>query len=154
VILNALEGKPLPVYGAGANIRDWLYVEDHARGLVLALTRGLIGAKYNIGGRNERSNLDVVHRICDLMDVLAPKAYQHRDLIRFVEDRPGHDLRYAIDPSRIETELGWRAQESFETGSEKTVKWYLTNSDWWRPLRDRVYAGERLGLLETAKPRP
>jgi dTDP-glucose 4,6-dehydratase len=152
VILNALEGKPLPVYGNGANIRDWLYVEDHARGLVLALTRGRIGAKYNIGGRNERSNLDVVHRICDLMDVLAPKAYRHRDLIRFVEDRPGHDLRYAIDPTRIETELGWKAQESFETGSEKTVKWYLANADWWRPLRDRVYSGERLGLLPNGKP--
>jgi dTDP-glucose 4,6-dehydratase len=147
VILNALEGKALPVYGDGSNIRDWLYVEDHARALVLALTAGRIGEKYNIGGRNERSNLQVVQRICDLMDRHAPKPKSHRELIRFVADRPGHDHRYAIDAGKIEAELGWRAQESFETGIEKTVLWYLANRAWWGPLRGGVYGGERLGIL-------
>jgi len=147
VILNALAGKSLPVYGDGSNIRDWLYVEDHARALVTILLQGRIGEKYNVGGRNERTNLEVVHRICDLMDQFAPKDKSHRDLIHFVTDRPGHDHRYAIDATKLENELGWRAQESFETGIAKTVRWYLDNEAWWRPLRDKVYSGERLGVL-------
>ncbi|HVM84592.1 MAG TPA: dTDP-glucose 4,6-dehydratase [Candidatus Binatia bacterium] len=147
VILNAREGKPLPIYGDGSNIRDWLYVDDHARALLMVLQKGRIGEKYNIGGRNERTNLQVVQRLCDLMDRLAPARKSHRELIQFVTDRPGHDHRYAIDAGKIETELGWRAQESFETGSEKTVRWYLANEAWWRPLRDKVYQGARLGVL-------
>lgn len=147
VILNALEGRALPVYGDGANVRDWLYVEDHARALVTVLTQGRIGEKYNIGGRNERTNLQVVERICALMDELAPKPRPHRELISFVRDRPGHDRRYAIDASKVERELGWRAQEDFDSGIDKTVRWYLANAGWWRPLREQVYAGERLGLL-------
>ena len=147
VILNALEGRPLPVYGDGGNVRDWLYVEDHARALVTVLTQGRIGEKYNIGGRNERTNLQVVEAICTLMDEHAPKPHPHRDLITFVRDRPGHDQRYAIDASKVETELGWRAQENFDSGIARTVRWYLANEPWWRPLRDKVYAGERLGLL-------
>ena len=150
VILNALEGKPLPVYGDGSNVRDWLYVEDHARALVMVLEQGRIGEKYNIGGRNERTNLEVVTRICDLMDRMAPKDYPHRQLITFVGDRPGHDQRYAIDASRTEGEIGWHAQESFDTGIEKTVRWYLDNAAWWQPLRDKVYTGERLGTLAKA----
>jgi len=146
-ILNCLEGKPLPIYGAGANIRDWLYVEDHARALHLILDRGRPGESYNVGGRNERTNLQVVERICTIMDALRPQAIPHGDLIEFVADRPGHDARYGIDPTKIEADIGWRAQESFETGIEKTVRWYLDNADWWRPLRTDVYAGERIGLL-------
>jgi dTDP-glucose 4,6-dehydratase len=146
VILNALHGKPLPVYGTGTNIRDWLYVDDHAKALRLVVTRGRIGEKYNIGGRNERKNIDVVHRICDVLDRLAPKAQPHRSLITFVADRPGHDHRYAIDATKLENELGWRAEENFDTGIEKTIQWYLANEWWWRPLRDKVYSGERLGL--------
>lgn len=146
VILNALEGKPLPVYGSGANIRDWLYVEDHAEALYLVATRGRPGEKYNIGGRNERRNVDVVHRICSLMDEARPGAAPHSGLIRFVPDRPGHDARYAIDATKLETELGWSARENFDTGIAKTISWYLENEWWWRPLRDGVYAGERLGL--------
>lgn len=151
VILNALAGKPLPVYGDGSNIRDWLYVEDHARALVMVLEKGRFGEKYNIGGRNERTNLQVVHRICDLMDEMAPKGHPHRDLITFVTDRPGHDHRYAIDATKTEDEIGWKARESFETGIEKTVRWYLDNEAWWRPLRDGVYSGERLGIAKVAK---
>ena len=147
VVLNALEGKPLPVYGDGLNIRDWLYVEDHARALVLVLTQGRLGAKYNVGGRSERTNLQVVHTICDTLDDLVPTGRSRRDLIKFVTDRPGHDRRYAIDPSQIETELGWRATETFETGLRKTIQWYLDNRSWWQPLRDGVYGGERLGLI-------
>jgi dTDP-glucose 4,6-dehydratase len=150
VILNALEGKPLPVYGNGSNVRDWLYVEDHARALVMVLEQGRVGEKYNIGGRNERSNLQVVRRICDLMDEMAPKRHSHRELITFVEDRPGHDQRYAIDASKTEREIGWQAKESFDTGIEKTVRWYLENRDWWHPLRTKVYSGERLGVLPPA----
>ncbi len=146
VILNALHGKPLPVYGDGRNVRDWLYVEDHARALYLVLTRGRIGEKYNVGGRNERRNIDVVRHICALLDECHPSGAPHDRLIAFVTDRPGHDGRYAIDASRLESQLGWRAQETFETGIEKTVQWYLDNEWWWRPLRDTVYAGERLGL--------
>lgn len=147
VILNALKGKPLPVYGDGSNIRDWLYVEDHARALHLIVSEGTPGRTYNVGGRNERTNLQVVQSICDILDELAPRAEPglRRELITFVTDRPGHDARYAIDATRLETELGWRAQENFESGLRKTVRWYLDNEVWWRPLRDR-YTGERLGL--------
>lgn len=145
-ILNALEGKPLPVYGRGANVRDWLYVDDHARALELVLTRGAVGESYNVGGRAERTNLDVVETICDLLDRKQPLQSSRRDLIAFVADRPGHDRRYAIDPSKIETELGWRAQESFESGLEKTIDWYLANESWWRPIREQTYAGARLGV--------
>ncbi|MGK6317778.1 dTDP-glucose 4,6-dehydratase [Neorhizobium sp. DT-125] len=148
MILNALEGKPLPVYGDGMNIRDWLYVEDHARALDLVVERGRIGETYNIGGRNERRNIDVVRSICNLMDKYSPSAEAHGKLIRFVADRPGHDARYAIDASKLEAELGWRAEENFETGIEKTVRWYLENRWWWQPLRCRD-SGRRLGLLNS-----
>lgn len=144
-ILNALEGKPISVYGNGQNIRDWLYVDDHARALYLIAQKGQIGETYTVGGRNEATNLNVVQRICDLMDRLKPKAHSHSDLITYVTDRPGHDYRYAIDASRLEGELGWRASETFETGLEKTVQWYLDNETWWRPLRDKIYDGTRLG---------
>lgn len=146
MILNALEGKPLPVYGDGKNIRDWLYVEDHVKALTLVLTKGRAGHRYNIGGRNERTNLQVAYAICDILDELSPANGPRRNLIRFVADRPGHDRRYAIDPGKIEAELGWRAQESFETGLQKTIRWYLDNQAWWKPLREGVYNGERLGL--------
>jgi dTDP-glucose 4,6-dehydratase len=146
-ILNALEGKQLPVYGDGQNIRDWLYVEDHVKALTLALVKGHPGQSYNIGGRSERTNLQVVHAICDLLDEFSPARRSRRELIHFVADRPGHDRRYAIDPSKIETALGWKAEESFESGLRKTVRWYLDNQAWWQPLRDRVYSGERLGLI-------
>ena len=146
-ILNALEGLPLPVYGDGANVRDWLYVEDHARALHLIATRGRPGATYNVGGRNERRNIEVVRRICAILDELRPQNAPHERLIRFVADRPGHDRRYAIDATRLESELGWRARETFDTGLERTVRWYLDNESWWRPLRDNAYAGERLGLV-------
>lgn len=146
-ILNALEGKRLPVYGAGENVRDWLYVDDHARALELALLHGKVGESYNLGGRAERSNLDIVEMLCDLVDRLrpSPRGPGTRTLIDFVADRPGHDLRYALDPSKAERELGWAARESLESGLEKTVAWYLANEWWWRPIRERSYAGERLG---------
>lgn len=147
IILNAMDGKPLPVYGQGVNIRDWLYVEDHARALDLIASRGRPGEKYNVGGRNERRNIDVVTRICGLMDELRPQAKAHAELITFVTDRPGHDARYAIDATKLETELGWKAQEDFDSGIERTVRWYLENEWWWQPLRQRVYSGERLGVL-------
>jgi dTDP-glucose 4,6-dehydratase len=150
IILNAVHGKPLPVYGAGANVRDWLYVDDHARALDVIVTRGRIGEKYNVGGRNERRNIDVVRRVCAILDELRPMARPHESLIAFVTDRPGHDLRYAIDAAKLERELGWRANETFESGIEKTVRWYLDNEWWWRPLRDKVYAGERLGVIAEA----
>jgi dTDP-glucose 4,6-dehydratase len=148
VILNALDGRPLPIYGDGQQIRDWLYVEDHVRALIAILFKGRVGQKYLIGGRSERTNLQVVCSICDLLDELAPVNRSRRELIEFVADRPGHDRRYAIDPSRTENELGWRAQESFTTGLRKTVQWYLDNPDWWRPLRRNVYDGSRLGLIK------
>jgi dTDP-glucose 4,6-dehydratase len=147
MILNGLDRRPLPVYGDGANIRDWLFVEDHARALRTILETGRPGEKYNVGGRNERTNLQVVHTICDLLDELAPSAEgSHRDLITYVTDRPGHDRRYAIDATKLETELGWTARETFETGIRKTVEWYLARPDWWEPLR-AAYDGQRLGLL-------
>ena len=150
MILNGLDRRSLPVYGDGANIRDWLFVEDHARALRTILLTGRPGEKYNVGGRNERTNLQVVHTICDLLDELAPSAQgSHRDLITYVTDRPGHDRRYAIDAAKLETELGWTARETFETGIRKTVEWYLARTDWWAPLRG-AYDGKRLGLL-TAK---
>ncbi|WP_137863517.1 MULTISPECIES: dTDP-glucose 4,6-dehydratase [unclassified Sphingomonas] len=146
VILNALEGRELPVYGKGANVRDWLYVDDHAEALEQVLTRGRAGETYLIGGRQERTNLQVVEAICDLLDARVG-GRRHRDLIRFVADRPGHDRRYAIDPSKIEAELGWEPMESFETGLAKTVDWYLANRDWWEPIRNGAYQGQRLGVL-------
>jgi dTDP-glucose 4,6-dehydratase len=148
-IINALEGKPLPVYGAGANIRDWLYVEDHARALLTVATQGLAGSSYCIGGHNEKTNLDVVHAICALVDELAPDPaiVQRAKLIDFVSDRPGHDLRYAIDPSKIAADLGWSPKETFESGLRQTVKWYIENRDWWERIRTGVYRGERLGVV-------
>jgi dTDP-glucose 4,6-dehydratase len=150
VILNALEGRPLPVYGKGENVRDWLFVEDHVRALELVLTRGRVGESYNVGGRAERTNLDVVETICDVLDRRQPLegGQGRRDLITFVTDRPGHDRRYAIDASKIERELGWRPQESFESGLERTVDWYLANEWWWRPIRDQKYSGSRLGAAQ------
>lgn len=146
MILNGLEGKPLPVYGKGANVRDWLHVDDHARALALVFARGRLGESYNIGGRNERTNLAVVEAIADLLDREAPlKSGSRRGLITFVGDRPGHDLRYAIDASKIESELGWRAKFNFETGLQDTIAWYMNNAAWWQPLRAARYAGERLG---------
>ncbi|NSZ02202.1 dTDP-glucose 4,6-dehydratase [Agrobacterium tumefaciens] len=147
IILNALEGKPLPVYGSGANIRDWLYVEDHARALWLIVQKGLVGEKYNVGGRNEQKNIDVVNCICSILDELRPQSKPYAQLIKYVTDRPGHDARYAIDATKLETELGWKAQENFATGIRKTVQWYLDNAWWWQPLREGVYSGERLGVL-------
>ena len=146
VILNALEGKKLPVYGKGDNVRDWLYVEDHARALSLIATKGRPGETYNVGGRNERTNLQVVHAICDELDKLILAGAPRRSLIEFVTDRPGHDHRYAIDATKLETELGWKAEENFDTGLRATIQWYLDNPDWWEPLRKSVYSGERLGL--------
>lgn len=146
IILNGLEGKALPVYGDGSNVRDWLHVEDHARALWLIAQAGRPGETYNVGGRNERTNLQVVQTICDLLDEMRPAAAPRRKLIEFVTDRPGHDRRYAIDASRLENELGWKAEETFDTGIRKTVQWYLDNAQWWGPLRNSVYAGERLGL--------
>ena len=145
-ILNALEEKPLAVYGDGMNIRDWLYVDDHVRALVLVLTTGRPGQSYNVSGRCERANVHVVETICDFVDELAPRSRSRRDLITFVEDRPGHDRRYAIDPRKIETELGWSSRQSFESGLQTTVRWYLDNRPWWQPLRASIYGGERLGL--------
>jgi len=149
-ILNALAGARLPVYGKGENVRDWLFVEDHARALDLIAERGRVGETYNVGGRNERRNIEVVRRICGVLDELVPGNRPREELIEFVTDRPGHDVRYAIDATKLETELGWRAQEDFDTGIAKTVQWYLDNEWWWRPLRER-YAGQRLGLLNSSK---
>lgn len=146
VILNALDGKPLPVYGNGQQVRDWLFVEDHARALLQVVTRGVVGETYNIGGHNEQKNLDVVHAICDLLDELQPRANgSYREQVTFVTDRPGHDLRYAIDASKIERELGWTPAETFPSGLRKTVRWYLDNLDWCRRVQDGSYQRERLG---------
>ncbi|MBS0513669.1 MAG: dTDP-glucose 4,6-dehydratase [Proteobacteria bacterium] len=149
IILNALHGKPLPVYGDGGQIRDWLYVEDHARALVQVVSRGDVGETYNIGGHNEKRNIEVVHTLCDLLEELAPEKPQglarYRDLITFVKDRPGHDRRYAIDASKIQRELGWVPQETFETGLRKTVQWYLHNEAWWQRVLSGAYQLGRLG---------
>jgi len=151
MILNALAGKPLPVYGNGQQVRDWLYVEDHARALLKVVSEGQVGETYNIGGHNEQKNLDVVRAICALLEELAPQKpagiARYEDLITYVQDRPGHDLRYAIDASKIEHELGWVPQETFETGLRKTVQWYLDNLDWCRRVQDGSYQGQRLGAL-------
>ncbi|WP_296272223.1 dTDP-glucose 4,6-dehydratase [Pseudomonas sp. UBA6323] len=151
MILNALAGKPLPVYGNGQQVRDWLYVEDHARALLKVVSQGEVGETYNIGGHNEQKNLDVVRAICALLEELAPQKpaglARYEDLITYVQDRPGHDLRYAIDASKIERELGWVPQETFETGLRKTVQWYLDNLDWCRRVQDGSYQGQRLGAL-------
>lgn len=147
-ILNALEGRPLTVYGDGSNVRDWLYVDDHARALHLIATQGRPGETYNVGARNERTNLQVVRAICATLDTFRPSNAPHDRLISFVTDRPGHDLRYAIDATKLETELGWKAEESFESGLARTVRWYLDNEWWWGPLREKVYAGGRLGLIK------
>jgi dTDP-glucose 4,6-dehydratase len=147
VILNALEGKPLPVYGDGRQVRDWLYVDDHVKALTRVVEHGRAGETYNIGGRAPMENISVVEHICDTLDAFRPSRRSYRNLITHVEDRPGHDRRYAIDPTKIETELGWRAEQSFSTGIAATVQWYLDNEWWWRPLRERVYSGTRLGLL-------
>lgn len=145
VILNALHGRPIPVYGDGGNVRDWLYVEDHADALLLVLEQGQTGRSYNIGGENEAKNIDLVRTICAEMDRLRPENAPHDQLITFVTDRPGHDRRYAIDPTRIRTELGWRPSVTVQEGLRKTVEWYLANEDWWRPLLERQGVGERLG---------
>ncbi len=146
VILNALMGKPLPIYGDGENIRDWLYVEDHADALLLVLEQGAVGRNYNIGGENERTNLEMVETLCAILDRLSPRDRgSYTELITFVTDRPGHDARYAIDPARIRDELGWRPSVTVEGGLEKTVHWYLDNEDWWRPLLSRSGFGQRLG---------
>jgi dTDP-glucose 4,6-dehydratase len=145
MILNGIERKPLPVYGKGANIRDWLYVEDHVRALVCVLERGRPGETYNIGGNSERRNIDVVKTLCKLLDERLG-GEPRESLIKYVADRPGHDLRYAIDSSRIQRELGWKPQESFETGLARTVDWYLANRSWWEAVRARGYQGQRLGL--------
>ena len=146
VILNALDGKQLPIYGKGENVRDWLYVEDHAKALWLINEKGVPGETYNIGGHNERTNLEVVKTICAILDDLRPKAQgNYADQIVFVTDRPGHDLRYAIDSDKLQKELGWKPEENFDTGICKTVQWYLDNAWWWKPIREKKYAGQRLG---------
>ena len=145
VILKALSGQPIPVYGDGGNVRDWLYVEDHADALLCVLENGQLGRSYNIGGENEAKNIDLVRTICTHMDDLHPQGAPHADLITFVTDRPGHDRRYAIDPTRIRDELGWRPSVTVEEGLRRTVEWYLANEDWWRPLLDRDGVGKRLG---------
>lgn len=147
MIIKGLAGEPLPVYGDGRNIRDWLYVEDHAKALTLVLERGVVGQTYNVGGRNERTNLHVVETVCDLLDQVTPGAAgARRNLISFVKDRPGHDRRYAIDASKIERELGWKADENFESGLAKTVRWYCENRTWWQAILDRGYQQARIGL--------
>ncbi|MBB5216087.1 dTDP-glucose 4,6-dehydratase [Parapusillimonas granuli] len=150
MILNALEGKPLPVYGAGNQVRDWLYVEDHARALYTVVTQGKVGETYNVGGHNEKKNIDVVHAICALLEELAPAkpagVARYADLITHVKDRPGHDLRYAIDAGKIQRELGWAPWETFESGLRKTVQWYLDNMEWSRRVQDGSYQRERLGV--------
>jgi len=148
IILNALAGKPLPIYGDGSNVRDWLFVEDHADALLLVVQKGQVGRSYNIGGENERSNLELVKTLCAILDELRPRdgGASYADQITFVTDRPGHDARYAIDPTRIREELGWRPSVTVEQGLRKTVEWYLDNEDWWRPLQQRAGVGQRLGV--------
>jgi len=153
IILNALEWAPLPVYGDGKHIRDWLHVDDHVAALELIITTGRVGETYTIGGGNERTNLDVVHTICDLLDDAVPDAAlrSRRSLVRFVPDRPGHDRRYAVNFEKIERELGWRPNHAFDSGMRATVAWYLQRRDWWEPIRKTKYAGERLGLAGSAR---
>lgn len=153
MIINAFKGKALPVYGKGDNVRDWLHVEDHARALIAVLTQGRVGETYNVGGDSEERNIDVVGRICDLVDARQPRGdgSSRRDLITFVTDRPGHDLRYAVDSSKIRSELAWRPKESFGTGLAKTVDWYLEHEAWWQGILERRYQGERLGLATPKK---
>ncbi len=146
VILNALHGRPIPVYGAGENVRDWLYVEDHADALLTVLEKGALGRSYNVGGENEARNIDIVRLICALLDEMRPQGAPHDRLISFVTDRPGHDVRYAIDPTRIREELGWRPSVTLDEGLRRTVRWYLDNEAWWRPLLDRQGVGQRLGV--------
>ena len=146
VILNALHGRPIPVYGAGENVRDWLYVEDHADALLTVLQRGTVGRSYNIGGENEARNIDLVRTICAILDRLRPASAPYGDLVEFVTDRPGHDARYAIDPTRMREEMGWRPSVTLEEGLERTVRWYLDNEAWWRPLLARDGVGARLGV--------
>jgi dTDP-glucose 4,6-dehydratase len=146
VILNALHGLPIPVYGKGENVRDWLYVEDHADALLTVLAKGELGRSYNIGGENEARNIDLVRMICALLDEMRPAGAPHDRLISFVTDRPGHDARYAIDPTRIRNELGWRPSVTLEEGLRRTVRWYLDNEAWWRPLLERKGVGQRLGV--------
>lgn len=151
MILNALHGKALPVYGDGLQVRDWLFVDDHARALVLVLKKGVIGETYNIGGHNEKKNIEVVHKICELLEELKPsQGKPYKDLITFVKDRPGHDVRYAIDASKIKRELGWVPEESFETGMKKTVSWYLENEAWWSRVLSGAYKLERIGHSSNA----
>ena len=147
VILNCLDGKPLPVYGKGANVRDWLYVDDHVRALCLVNEKGVSGETYNVGGHNERTNLEVVQTICRILDELRPRkdGQKYESLITYVADRPGHDLRYAIDPTKLMTDLGWRPEENFDSGIRKTVAWYLENEWWWKPIHEGRYSGQRLG---------
>ena len=149
IILNCLDGKPLPVYGKGANVRDWLFVDDHARALLLVNERGVPGETYNVGGHNERTNLEVVKTVCAILDELRPRASgRYEDLITYVADRPGHDLRYAIDPAKLMGELGWKPKHTFDSGIRATVQWYLDNDWWWRPIREAKYAGQRLGVAK------
>ncbi|KWV46016.1 dTDP-glucose 4,6-dehydratase [Bradyrhizobium macuxiense] len=153
MIIKALTEEPLPVYGDGCNVRDWLYVEDHARALHTILQHGKVGETYNVGGRNERTNLDVVENLCLLLDRLQPSNHGERKrLITFVTDRPGHDRRYAIDASKLERELGWTAQENFDSGLDKTVRWYLANKPWWQSIQDSGYDAKRRGLADPASP--
>lgn len=147
VIMNALDGKALPIYGKGDQIRDWLYVDDHARALYTVVSQGMPGETYNIGGHNEKQNLDVVHTICDLLDEIVPKEVSYRDQILYVADRPGHDRRYAIDAHKIGIELGWKPEETFESGIRKTIEWYLNNKNWCKRVQDGSYKRERLGVL-------
>lgn len=149
IILNCLHHKPLPIYGTGENVRDWIYVDDHVRALWRIAERGRPGEKYNVGARNERRNIEIVRAICQLMDRLSPAPFPggHEQLITFVADRPGHDVRYALDAGKLETELGWQPRQDFATALEKTVRWYLENPAWWRPALEQKYAGERLGLV-------
>jgi len=147
IILNCLDGKPLPVYGKGANVRDWLFVDDHARALLLVNQKGVPGETYNVGGHNERTNLEVVKKVCGILDELRPRTdgSKYESLITYVTDRPGHDLRYAIDPAKLMNELGWKPRENFESGIRKTVQWYLDNKWWWGPIHEGRYSGQRLG---------
>lgn len=151
MILNALDGKPLPVYGKGNQIRDWLYVEDHARALVKVASEGQVGETYNIGGHNEKQNIEVVTTICDILDELVPNNSSYKELITYVEDRPGHDMRYAIDSTKIKNDLGWIPQETFESGIRKTVQWYLDNQEWCQRVQDGSYQRERLGSTQSGE---